>query len=195
MENIKAVVVGDSGVGKTALVLRFTTNTFPDTSIPTVMDIHADRTNLSTGETVEIELYDTGGEEEDPKLRYLRFHQANVFLICVSVTSPDSFKRIQDYWVPELQKFSPGAPVVLVGTKADLRDDPKTIETLNQPGSKMVSSDEMAELGKEIGAVGVLECSALTGNRVTEVFDSAFCAGLKWDPVSREMKSNSCVLL
>jgi len=66
-----------------------------------------------------------------------------------------------------------GAPFIIVQTKADIRDDFEMIEQLAQQGSTPVSLQEAIDLGKEVGAFRVLECSALTGQGFDAVYDTA----------------------
>jgi len=64
------------------------------------------------------------------RLRPLSYPQTDVFLICYSVVNPASFDNVRAKWSPEIKHNSPGIPIVLVGTKLDLRDDKHTIEKL-----------------------------------------------------------------
>jgi Ras-related C3 botulinum toxin substrate 1 len=54
----------------------------------------------------------------------------DVFLVCYSVVSPTSFENVQAKWIPELRHHAPNAPVILVGTKTDLRDDPVIVSSI-----------------------------------------------------------------
>ena len=71
-----------------------------------------------------------------------------------------------------------GVPFIIVQTKADLRDDLEMIERLAQRKEQPVTFLDAQQLGKEVGAFRVLECSALTGQGVDAVFDSAIDASL-----------------
>ncbi len=55
------------------------------------------------------------------RLRPLGYAQTNVILVCFAVNMPDSYDRIRSIWVPEVRHYCPDAPLVVVGTKADLR--------------------------------------------------------------------------
>lgn len=66
-------------------------------------------------------------QDEFDKLRPLCYTSADVFLLCFSVVSPASFQNVPEKWVPEIRRHAPFAPLVLVGTQCDLRDDVKVL--------------------------------------------------------------------
>jgi small GTP-binding protein len=112
------------------------------------------------------------------RLRPLSYPQTDVFLICFSVISRASKDNVKAKWHPEINNHCPGTPVVLVGTKADLRDDPQTQKQLSEKNMKMVSADGAEQLRADINAVTYVECSALTQDGLKNVFDEAIRAAL-----------------
>ena len=114
------------------------------------------------GKPVNLGLWDTAGQEDYDRLRPLSYPQTDVFLICFSIISPHSFENVKSKWYPEIQHHAPGVPIILVGTKADLRNDSGMTQQLQAKGLKMVSHEEVQARAREIGAVAYLECSALT---------------------------------
>ena len=82
------------------------------------------------GETYQLELSDQDGSEESSRLRALHyFHlQPNVVLVLFSISNPRSVTSVRMDWYPEVSHYSPNTPIILVGTKAELRHDPDTIE-------------------------------------------------------------------
>merc|ERR1712142_1002973 len=112
------------------------------------------------------------------RLRPLSYPQTDVFLVCFSVIANSSFENVKTKWVPEIQHHAPNVPILLVGTKSDLRKDENTIKQLNSRQQSMVAVDSAQRMAKEIGAVNFLECSALTQEGLKQVFDDAIRAAM-----------------
>ncbi|XP_045111372.1 cdc42 homolog isoform X2 [Portunus trituberculatus] len=115
MQTIKCVVVGDGAVGKTCLLISYTTNKFPSEYVPTVFDNYA-VTVMIGGEPYTLGLFDTAGQEDYDRLRPLSYPQTDVFLVCFSVVSPSSFENVKEKWVPEITHHCQKTPFLLVGT-------------------------------------------------------------------------------
>lgn len=177
MQNIKCVVVGDGAVGKTCLLISYTTNAFPGEYIPTVFDNYSANVMVD-GSPINLGLWDTAGQEDYDRLRPLSYPQTDVFLVCFSVISQSSFENVKSKWVPEIQHHAPGVPLLLVGTKSDLRKDQATVQQLSTRGQQMVTAEKAEGMAKEVGATRYLECSALTQEGLKQVFDDAIRAAM-----------------
>jgi len=187
MQNIKCVVVGDGAVGKTCLLISYTTNAFPGEYIPTVFDNYSANVMVD-GKPINLGLWDTAGQEDYDRLRPLSYPQTDVFLVCFSVISNSSFENVKTKWVPEIQHHAPNVPILLVGTKSDLRKDENTIKQLNSRQQSMVEVESAQRMAKEIGAVNFLECSALTQEGLKQVFDEAIRAAMS-KPTGKKRKT------
>ena len=193
MQTIKCVAVGDGAVGKTCLLISFTTNAFPSEYIPTVFDNYC--ANLVVdGKAVNLGLWDTAGQEDYDRLRPLSYPQTDVFLICFSVVTSSSFDNVSTKWVPEVRHHCPSTPIILVGTKIDLRSDKETIEKLSQKHKAPITEEEAKAKANEVGAVKYLECSAATQQGLVEVFHEAVRAVLS-PKNAKKGKKKQCTLL
>ncbi|KAI5103049.1 ras-related C3 botulinum toxin substrate 1, partial [Silurus meridionalis] len=218
METIKCVVVGDGAVGKTSLLISYKTNTFPRGHIPTVLYYYSVNVMVD-GKPVNLELWDTGGQEEYDRLRPLsypqtvqRHEQAQCRL---NINSPSHFNpfdraslllfvlhetvvpvaivmKICACWYPEVRHHCPNTPIILVGTKIDLREDKDTVDKLKEKKLTPITYPQGLATAKEIGSVKYLECSALTQRGLKTVFDEAIRAVLCPPPPK---KPKPCCLL
>jgi small GTP-binding protein len=84
------------------------------------------------GKPINLGLWDTAGQEDYDRLRPLSYPQTDVFLICFSLINPASYENVRAKWHPEVRHHCPSTPIILVGTKLDLRDDKNTIEKLRE---------------------------------------------------------------
>ncbi|KAJ5555577.1 P-loop containing nucleoside triphosphate hydrolase protein [Penicillium sp. DV-2018c] len=125
------------------------------------------------GRPISLGLWDTAGQEDYDRLRPLSYPQTDVFLICFSIVSPPSFDNVKAKWFPEIEHHAPNVPIILVGTKLDLRDDRSTTEALRARKMEPVSYEQALAVAKEIRAHKYLECSALTQRNLKSVFDEA----------------------
>ncbi|ODM96509.1 Ras-like GTP-binding protein Rho1 [Orchesella cincta] len=165
-------VVGDGGCGKTSLLSTFNRNQFPETYVPTEFDISTAQMKLD-GNQVELTIRDTSGQEDYDRLRPLSYPNSNAVLVCFAVDAPDSLENVAEKWSPEIQYYCRDIPVILVGNKMDLRDDPNTIHKLSKKQQEPVTFGDGVWVAQKIGAQAYLECSAKSGERVQNVFETA----------------------
>ena len=185
----------DGTVGKTCLLISFTTDSFPGEYIPTVFDNYSASLTLN-GQRVNLGLWDTAGQEDYDRLRPLSYPQTDVFLLCFSVVSPPSFENILIKWMPELKHHCPQVPLILVGTKSDLREDSETLLYLSSQGQTPVKRETAIKVASKIKAFKYVETSALTGKGLKLVFEEAVRAAFAaQDRVRRGSKSKGSLLL
>ena len=195
MQNIKLVVVGDAAVGKTCLLIAYTTNSFPLEYVPTVFDDYSANI-LVDGKPYGLGLWDTAAQEDYDRLRPLSYPDTDVFLILYSVISRISLDHAASKWVPEITHHCATAPHMLVGTKADLRDDAETMKCLAEKGQTPITMEEGIAFSKKIGSAKHYECSALKQTGLKDLFEDAVRAGaVATAKTQGKRKKPSCMLL
>jgi len=125
------------------------------------------------GRFVSLNLWDTAGQEDYDRLRPLSYPQTDIFLAIFSLISPISFDHIEHKWFPEITHNCPGVPILLVGNKLDMREDPGAIKTLAEQKMAPVAKTQALEMAKRINAIKYMECSAKTQKGLKEVFMTA----------------------
>lgn len=181
---IKCVFLGDGAVGKTSLIISYTTNGYPSEYVPTAIDTY-DAVVTVDGEPVTLEMCDTPGQDDFDTLRPLAYPSTDVFLLCFSVVAPSSFANVREKWIPELKRCHEGTrrkdmpPVLLIGTQSDLRNDATTLVHLAETKEVPVTEAEARKLADQLGCEGYIESSSLTQTNLKEVFDEAIVAGIK----------------
>eukprot|EP01119_Soliformovum_irregulare_P020945 TRINITY_DN6859_c1_g2_i1.p1 TRINITY_DN6859_c1_g2~~TRINITY_DN6859_c1_g2_i1.p1 ORF type:complete len:198 (+),score=47.74 TRINITY_DN6859_c1_g2_i1:78-671(+) len=186
MQSIKCVAVGDGAVGKTSMLISYTTNSFPTDYIPTVFDNYCANL-MCDGTVINLGLWDTAGQEDYDRLRPLSYPQTDVFLIVFSIISPATLENAKRKWLPEISHHAPNVPLVLVGAKIDARDDKKMLTHLKSKNQIPLTTEEGMQAAKEMGAKYV-ECSALTQRGLDDVFKTASRAVIGKDQDKKKKK-------
>ena len=158
----KAVLVGDSGVGKTSLMLRFSQDLYLPTSRATIgVDLQTREVKLPAGRTLNLQLWDTAGQEQFGAITASFFRNAHAVVLAYDVHSPASFASLQR-WMVEVDRHAPAEVVKsIVGLKADA-----------EVASTAVSEAEATAFAAKHGALSS-RCSSLDGGtKVSGIFES-----------------------
>ncbi|KAH9482116.1 Ras-related C3 botulinum toxin substrate 1 [Psilocybe cubensis] len=217
---LKLIVVGDSSVGKTSLLIRFETGKFPEHFPLSAYALLEEKrmpragvnimayahlvftttysvTHIVDGEPYIVQLWDTPGDAEYDRLRPLAYPQTDVFIMCFSVVDPDSYEDVRTKWSQETAYHNPSSPVLLVGTKTDLRKDSELRDRLREMNASPIQFPQGLAMRKDIGAAAYIECSALTGYGVQSVFEKAMLLAARPPPTMRMIHQSrkSCVIV
>ncbi|OAF65178.1 Rho-related GTP-binding protein RhoF [Intoshia linei] len=195
-ETIKYVIVGDGTVGKTCLLMSYTTGGFPQSYVPTVFDNYAVTVTVQ-GVQYTLGLFDTAGQEDYDRLRPLSYPQTDLFLICFSVTNIPSFENVFDKWIPEVKHHCPNTPRLIVGTKIDLRHNVEIVSQLRKNNLNPITSSIVHEYFKKHNMLHeeYLECSALTQYGCKRVFERAVLIVIKYRRDAATPSSRKCILI
>ena len=189
---INAVFVGDAAVGKTCALTAYTQQVFSTEYTTTVFDTYSTQVQVGQQIAVTLRLYDTAGPEDFDKLRPASYPNTDVFVICASVVAPDSFINAREKWISEIRDYCPDTPVLLVGLKTDLRDNPETIVKLKKKSQVPVTFMDGVKFAKAIGAVQYMECSSKNQQGLKDVFDEIIILMLDADKNRSKLASRSC---
>jgi len=155
---IKAVIVGDSGVGKTSLILRLTVNEFREDFISTIGVDFKLRTVKIDNITVKMQLWDTAGQERFRTITRNFFRGSRAAMVVYDITKRSSFEHVNGWLQDFVNSGAEEFAKILVGTKCD------------QESLREVSFEEGRAKAEELD-MEFIETSAKDGSRVEEAFD------------------------
>jgi small GTP-binding protein len=169
--SVKIVLLGDSGVGKSSLVLRYVRGTFHPFQEPTIGAAFVSATEVVEGEDrrVTMKVWDTAGQERYHSLTPLYFRGAHVALLAFDVCRTHSFQALQQ-WARQVESHNPKILLVVVGTKSDLAEH------------RSVSTEEAKDFCSSIHAVLYMETSAKEDVMVKELFQQVARRALQMIP-------------
>jgi Ras-related protein Rab-1A len=154
----KLLLIGDSGVGKSSLLLRFADDTYPDSYISTIGVDFKIRTIELDGKVVKLHIWDTAGQERFRTITSSYYRGAHGIGIVFDVTDRESFNHVKD-WNAEIDRYAnEGVTKILIGNKADMQ------------GKKVVTHDEAKELADSL-KMEYIETSAKLSQNVTKAFE------------------------
>jgi len=157
VHHFKLVLLGDTAVGKSCLVVRFVRDEFFEFQEPTIGAAFLTQTVALDESTVKFEIWDTAGQERYRSLAPMYYRGAAAAIVVYDITNPDSFTGAKS-WVKELQRRGdPNAVIALAGNKADLESRRK------------VEFEEANSYAEENGILH-LETSAKNANNVKALF-------------------------
>jgi len=140
--SIKLVAVGDDcNRLKTKLLFTYT-DRYPEDYVPTVFENHVVTRKIGDF-TVDLNLWDTAGSGDYDRLRPLYYGETDVFIVLYSVINRHSFHNVSTKWVPEITRFCPGVPIILVAGDVHLRSDAAALQKLASKGELPISQEEV----------------------------------------------------
>jgi len=152
----KLVLIGDTGVGKSCLLLRFADDAFTESYISTIGVDFRFRTVKVDGKTVKLQIWDTAGQERFRTITSAYYRGADGIIMVYDVTNKDSFDHVSG-WLTEVNRYAnEGTCKLLVGNKSDMEE-------------KAVTSLQAQEYADSLG-IPFLETSAKNAQNVEEAF-------------------------
>ncbi|XP_048248526.1 ras-related protein Rab-37-like isoform X5 [Haliotis cracherodii] len=154
----KVMLIGDSGVGKTCLLVRFKDGTFLSGSFISTVGIDFRNKVVDVeGTKVKLQIWDTAGQERFRSITHAYYRDAHALLLLYDVTNKASFDNIRA-WLAEINEYAQEDVVImLLGNKADIA------------GERVIRREDGERLAREYG-VAFMETSAKTGMNVELAF-------------------------
>lgn len=153
----KILLIGDSGVGKSCLLLRFVDDAYTESYISTIGVDFKIRTLNIEGKTVKMQIWDTAGQERFRTITSSYYRGAHGIAVVYDVTDMESFNNVKQ-WLSEIEKYaSDNVNKLLIGNKSDLV-------------SKKVVDTEMAKSFADSHNIPFIETSAKNATNVEEAF-------------------------
>lgn len=153
----KLLLIGDSGVGKSCLLLRFADDTYTESYISTIGVDFKIRTVEIDGKTAKLQIWDTAGQERFRTITSSYYRGAHGIIVVYDVTDTESFNNVKQ-WLHEIDRYaSADVNKLLVGNKSDLAS------------KRVVSTEQGKEFADSLG-IDFLETSAKTSTNVEEAF-------------------------
>eukprot|EP01061_Rhynchopus_euleeides_P010384 TRINITY_DN19831_c0_g1_i1.p1 TRINITY_DN19831_c0_g1~~TRINITY_DN19831_c0_g1_i1.p1 ORF type:complete len:205 (+),score=87.53 TRINITY_DN19831_c0_g1_i1:148-762(+) len=157
----KLLLIGDSLVGKSCLIMRYADDCFEQNFIATIgVDFKVKSVEVDDGKTARLQIWDTAGQERFSNITRSYYRGSDAILVVYDVTNRESFSHVQK-WLYELQQNADDTSIrILVANKADLVEN------------RVVPTEEGAQVAAQAG-MEFFETSALTGDNVVEAFRAA----------------------
>ncbi|CAM9965992.1 ras-related protein Rab-35 [Lethenteron reissneri] len=152
----KLLIIGDSGVGKSSLLLRFSDNVFSGSHITTIGVDFKIRTMDVGGERVKLQIWDTAGQERFRTITSTYYRGTHGVIVVYDVTSAESFVNVQR-WLQEITTNCEDVCRILVGNKDD------------DPNRKVVETQDARRFAEQMG-VRLYETSAKDNIHVEDMF-------------------------
>jgi len=166
--NIKIALLGDSGVGKSSIALRYTNDSFDDNYISTNGAAYSNKVVQKYGDTYQLDIWDTAGQERFRSLGKNFYKDAYIVLLVYDITRLESFENLKNIWYQELKENGEQNPIIaIVGNKSDLYEE-----------EEIVKEEDARKYAKEINALFNL-VSAKNGLGIENLFNDILDAYLK----------------
>lgn len=155
--SVKFIIVGDSSVGKSNILLRFSRNVFDPGHQATLGIEFANKHLLYNNNDYLVQVWDTAGQENFRSVTRAYYKASAVAMVVYDITNEESFQHIQN-WIKDCRDLAPRTvQLILIGNKTDLEDQ------------RVISKEKGEELARE-NKMLFFETSALNGNGVEEAF-------------------------
>ena len=154
----KIVMIGDSGVGKSCILLRFADDKFNENFYATIGVDFRFKNVMVDDKSVKLQIWDTAGQERFKTITSAYYRGADGIIIVYDITDRNSFAHIKD-WLDDVNKYTDDNPLkIIVGNKIDLIKD------------KQINNNDMKTMTAQTG-IEIIECSAKDSIKINELME------------------------
>mgnify|MGYP002863962065 CR=1 FL=1 len=155
----KILLLGDSSVGKTCFLMRYTDNTFQEIHMSTIgLDYKLKNVQLDDGKMVKIQIWDTAGQDRFRSITKNYYKGAHGIILIYDITNKKSFENVRN-WINQIkEEVSEKVSIILVGNKIDDEEH------------RVVLTEDGEKIAKELGLM-FFECSAKSGVNIDSTFN------------------------
>jgi small GTP-binding protein len=163
---IKYILIGDPSCGKSSIINQFIYQDFNPAMPPSLGVDCVSKKIIRNGQTIDLKIWDTAGQEKFSIISKNFYRDSAVAILVFDLTSQKSFEGLKK-WLAEIRDYgNQKTTLLLAGNKSDLRVEK----------SVSVSEDQILDFVKENGILTYVECSALRGTNVTDIFECPYDA-------------------
>ena len=159
---LKCVLLGETAVGKTALISRFVENKFSKDFVSTLVGCYSSKDIFypKFNRNVKYEIWDTAGQEKFRSINKIFYQDTSIAILVFDITRKDTFQALKEYWYREVRDNSPKDVIIAIAAnKNDLYE------------YEEVTDEEAKEFAKSINAI-YHQTSASKGTGINELFES-----------------------
>ena len=160
VDNVKVALLGDSGVGKTCIIKRYTEDEFDENSATTAGASYSQRTLEINGKNIQLDLWDTAGQEKYRSLGRRFYKDAYIICLVYDITNASSFENLKNIWAKDLKDYGEKYKILaIVGSKSDCYEN------------EDVKEEDAREYAKSLNATFMLT-SAKNGDNIELLFET-----------------------
>ena len=155
--SLKILLIGDTQVGKTSLLLNYTDHIFPEEHIATIGVEYKDKFIIKDNYNIRLQIWDTAGQERFHSITKNIYRNANGVLFVYDITNQESFNNIKN-WIKDLQNVGKDIKGVIIGNKIDLEKN------------RIITKEDLEEIAKKY-EMPFLETSVKNNININEAFE------------------------
>ena len=166
---VKTVLLGESGVGKSCIILRYINGIFSSTHSSTILSTFSSKKiKFDENTLITLNIWDTAGQEKFRAITKINYQDAAVIILVFDLTNKTSFNVIKDYWYPQVKENAPeNVILVLVAAKCDLENRYEV--DLNEAENYAKEIDAIFKKTSDLDNIGINELFQEIGKKILSI--------------------------